>query len=80
LEKNEINGQWNPAKSSELNPIENASSWMAREVYAGKLAYENLDDLREAIFNLWEAMPQDFIDKLINSMSHRIKKVLDTKS
>ena len=79
LEKNGIQGQLNPAKSPDLNPIENAWSWMAREVYSGKPAYENVDDLREAIFKAWDAMPQDFIDKLINSMPRRMKKVLDAK-
>jgi hypothetical protein len=79
LEKNRIKGQLNPAKSPDLNPIENGWSCMAREVYSVKPAYENVGDLREAIFNAWKAMPQDFIDKLINSMSRRMKKVLDAK-
>jgi transposase len=79
LRKKEIKGQLNPPKSPDLNPIENAWAWMAKEVYFDKLGYENVDELKEAIFDAWKAMPQELIDKLIDSMPNRMKKVLDRR-
>ena len=38
-----------PAKSPDLNIIENAWTWLVREVYQGHRQFDYVDDLREAI-------------------------------
>lgn len=45
-----------PAKSPDLNPIENLWGIMARDVYGEGRQYEHLDDLEAAIRKAWEAM------------------------
>lgn len=69
----------NPPKSPDLNPIENAWAWMAHHVYANKPAYKNVEELRVAIWKAWEEMPQDYIDKLIDSLPHRMRVVIERK-
>jgi hypothetical protein len=38
-----------------------------------------VDELGKAIFDAWKVMPQEFIDKLIDSMPNRMEKVLDAR-
>jgi transposase len=77
--ENNIQTMYNPTKSPDLSPIENAWSWMAHTVYRDRDSYENLDELEKAIFRAWEEMPQDFIDRLIDSMPHRLLQVIERK-
>lgn len=79
LRKKKIKTSTNPAKSPDLNPIENAWGWMSRRVYADKPAYKNVDDLKAAIYEAWEAMPQEYIDALIDSMPRRMHQVIELK-
>jgi transposase len=60
-----------PAKSPDLNPIENLWGIMARDVYGEGRQYEHLDDLEAAIRKAWEAIPQSRLDALLNSMDNR---------
>ena len=62
-----------PAKSPDLNPIENAWGYLVHHVYKDGKQYYSLNDLREAIIR--EA--QDFIKKLIDSMPKRVTKVVE---
>jgi transposase len=68
-----------PAKSPDLNPIENVWSWMVKEIYFGKPAYKTVNELKEAIFDAWKRIPDSVIDKLIDSMPHRLHKVIEKK-
>ena len=65
-----------PAKSPDLNIIENAWTWLVREVYQGHRQFDYLDDLREAIVDAWDRMPQTYINKLIESMPSRCADVI----
>lgn len=79
LKRNRVEMVYNPTKSPDLSPIENAWAWMAHEVYADKPAYENVKDLEDAIRAAWDKMPQDYIDRLIDSMPSRMKQVIERK-
>jgi transposase len=79
LAKENVETVYNPTKSPDLSPIENAWSWMAHEVYADKPAYENVEELEVAIRSAWEKMPQDYINRLIDSMPSRMKQVIERK-
>ena len=37
------------------------------------------DELARVIVEAWEAIPQDYIDKLIKSMDNRVNAVLEAK-
>ncbi len=68
-----------PAKSPDLNPIENCWGHMAREVYKDGKQYDTVEDLRFAVKEVWNRMPQHYIQTLISSMEHRVKKVIEHK-
>lgn len=42
-------------------------------------APQNLNDLRAAIQDEWNAMPQQTVGQLVNSMSHNYQAVIDAK-
>ena len=65
-----------PAKSPEINVIENAWTWLVKDVYQGYRQFDYLDDLREAIVDAWDRMPQSYINKLIESMPTRCGRVI----
>ena len=43
-----------PAKSPDLNPIENLWSLLARAVYADCRQFSNIEELKEAVKEAWE--------------------------
>ncbi len=73
-----VSPQW-PAKSPDLNPIENIWGWMSRRVYAGKPAYPDLESLKHAIFQAWDEIPDELLDSLIDSMPKRLQEVIEKK-
>jgi hypothetical protein len=66
-----------PAFSPDLNPIETVWNWMKDYImnnYDEKLSY---DELRQAVKDAWEAVPAEFLDKLIDEMHDRRQAVID---
>ena len=49
---------------------------MPRNVYSEKPAYKDLENLKKALWRAWDEIPDDLIDKLIDSMSKRLKLVI----
>jgi hypothetical protein len=68
-----------PAKSPDLNPIENMWSIMSRKVYDGGKQYNSTQELTVAIHRAWNEIPQATVQKLIDSMYRRCGKVIETK-
>jgi transposase len=79
LKKTRIETVYNPAKSPDLNPIENAWAWMAHKVYSDHDPFKNVEELREEIFKCWDEMPQEYIDRLIDSLPTRMKECIERK-
>jgi transposase len=77
--KRNIKMIYNPPKSPDLSPIENAFAWMASTVYRNKDSYENVQELEQSVFKAWEDMPQSYIDSLIDSMPRRMLQVIERK-
>ena len=65
-----------PARSPDLNPIENVWGWLARKVYAENRQYKSISELYTAVMAQWENMPSDIVEKLFLSMHERAIKVL----
>jgi len=71
--------EW-PAKSPDLNPIENAWSQLARIIYDnGRKQYDSLEALKEAILSAWEQLDMGYIERVINSVPKRLVKCIRAK-
>ncbi|KAF0749378.1 hypothetical protein AaE_007060, partial [Aphanomyces astaci] len=68
--------EW-PAKSPDLNPIENMWGVLARAVYAHGRQFASKTDLIAAILKAWDEIGQDLIEKLLRSMQKRCISVLE---
>ena len=64
-----------PANSPDLNPIENLWGYLSRSVYANGRQYSNIDQLKHAIIDSWNKIPNEYIQKLILSMPDRLFEV-----
>jgi len=67
--------QW-PAKSPDLNPMENLWGIMVRNVYRHGRQYNSLVELEAAIRHEWEAIPIETLHNLNQSMKRRIFDVV----
>lgn len=65
-----------PALSPDLNPIEHLWDELKRRVRARNVAPSSLDELKAALLEEWEGIPQDTIKKLIRSMKNRLRAVI----
>lgn len=65
-----------PARSPDLNPIENLWSTLARAVYKENRQYNDVQSLKEAIISAWNAIPQEDVQRLYISMSKRVMDVI----
>ena len=61
-----------PARSPDINPIENLWGILARQVYSGGKQYLTLHDLEKSIYKCWESIEIDILRDLILSMPERI--------
>lgn len=66
-----------PARSPDLNPIENCWGWLTRQVYADGKQFHTKDELKAGILKAWEKMPQEYIQKLFESMPRRVASVVE---
>ena len=64
-----------PAMSPDLNPIEHMWDRLKRNVRARNPAPATVDELKIALLEEWEAIPQNYIRKLIKSMKNRLRCV-----
>jgi DDE superfamily endonuclease/Helix-turn-helix domain len=77
LEERNIPIYDHPPFSPDLNPIENAWNWMKDYIgrhFPAKMSY---DQLRAAVKEAWEAIPEDFLRDLVYSMHDRCLAVID---
>lgn len=65
-----------PAKSPDLNPVENLWGILTHKVYAHGKQYGNVRDLKAAILNAWYNIPSETLLNLLHSMKNRIFKVI----
>ena len=62
-----------PAKSPDLNPIEEVWAWLKNNM---KFSYQNGQELEEDIKKIWNSLQISFIKNLYHSMRDRIQAVI----
>ena len=65
-----------PAKSPDLNPIENLWAIVARRVYANGRQFLDQESLKRAVFAAWDEISTEVLKNLVNSMPNRCTEVL----
>jgi hypothetical protein len=68
-----------PARSPDLNPIENLWGILARAVYANGRQYFSRNDLIDSIYQEWGKIRQQVRENLIHSMNSRCRQVIDAR-
>ena len=71
--------EW-PARSPDLNPIENAWSQLSRQVYKNGRQFRNIEQLKNCIEIEWNNLDQTKIQGLIISMKDRLIEVISKNS
>jgi len=65
-----------PAKSPDLNIIENVWAILARDVYENCRQFDTVQQLREAIEAAWSRLSVDYLKNLYESLPKRMMSVL----
>ncbi|KAI4886748.1 hypothetical protein NFI96_004621, partial [Prochilodus magdalenae] len=65
-----------PACSPDLNPIELIWDIMSRSFHQRHMAPQNVQDLADALVQVWEEIPQETIRHLIKSMPRLCREVI----
>lgn len=66
-----------PARSPDLNPVENLWGVLARKVYKGCRQFSNVADLKQSIQQCWAEIDNSLLERLIASMPHRVFHVIN---
>lgn len=68
-----------PALSPDLNPIEHLWDQLKRRVRARNSAPSTVEELKTALLEEWDNIPQEDVKKLIRSMKNRLKAVIKAR-
>jgi len=68
-----------PARSPDLNPVENLWGYLVRRVYRNDRRYNNVADLKRSLQLEWNMMPPAYFGKLLGSMNKRCVEVIQKK-
>ncbi len=74
LEEEKIETLTWPAKSPDLNPIEQVWGWMAKEV--NRKSFQNLQELEKYVYDVWEKIPLNVIYAYVKKLK-KTQYVLD---
>jgi hypothetical protein len=66
-----------PARSPDLNPVENIWGILVRRIYAEGKQYASVEELKAAILEAWENIEKSVLQNLVNSMPNRIFQVIN---
>ncbi|POM66138.1 Transposase [Phytophthora palmivora] len=65
-----------PAKSPDINPIENVWGQLAWSVYEGGRQFDTKDELKAQIVRSWKSIKQSYLQHLVNGMPTRMAQVV----
>ncbi|KAL6457486.1 hypothetical protein MHYP_G00344490 [Metynnis hypsauchen] len=68
-----------PARSPDLNPIEHIWDIMSRSIHQCHVAPQTVQELADALVQVWEEIPQETIRYLIRSMPRRCREVIQAR-
>lgn len=66
-----------PARSPDLNPVENLWGIMVRRIYAEGRQYATVYELKSAISEAWGNIEKAVLQNLVNSMPNRMFQVIN---
>ena len=75
MESQQVVMDW-PAKSPDMNCIENMWGELVRRVYSQGRQFDTVDDLREALMYEWEKIDLPVVQNLIASMPRRVVELM----
>ena len=78
MENEVVTMDW-PARSPDMNPIENAWDILARDVYAHQRQFCTVEDLKEAIKAAWDRIPAETFQNLAKSMTRRLISLVESR-
>ncbi len=62
-----------PAMSPDMNPIENLWAEVSRTMNESVIQPTNVPELRQAIIDVWDAIPIDTVTSLVDSRPRRVQ-------
>uniref|UniRef100_A0A8K9XH84 Tc1-like transposase DDE domain-containing protein n=2 Tax=Clupeocephala TaxID=186625 RepID=A0A8K9XH84_ONCMY len=68
-----------PARSPDLNPIEHIWDIMSRSIHQRHVAPQTVQELADALVQVWEEIPQETIRHLIRRMPRRCREVIQAR-
>ncbi|CDQ68666.1 unnamed protein product [Oncorhynchus mykiss] len=68
-----------PARSPDLNPIEHIWDIMSHSIHQRHVAPQTVQELADALVQVWEEIPQATIRHLIRSMPRRCREVIQAR-
>ena len=68
-----------PARSPDLNPIEHIWDIMSRSIPQCHVAPQTVQELADALVQVWEEIPQETIHHLIRSMPRHCREVIQAR-
>uniref|UniRef100_A0A673YCS7 Poly [ADP-ribose] polymerase n=1 Tax=Salmo trutta TaxID=8032 RepID=A0A673YCS7_SALTR len=68
-----------PARSPDLNPIEHIWDIMSHSIHQSHVAPQTVQELADALVQVWEEIPQETIRHLIRSMPRRCREVIQAR-
>ncbi|KAI3361578.1 hypothetical protein L3Q82_013721, partial [Scortum barcoo] len=68
-----------PTHSPDLNPIEHIWDIMSRSIHQRHVAPQTVQELADALVQVWEEIPQETIHHLIRSMPRRCREVIQAR-
>ena len=68
-----------PARSPDLNPIEHIWDIMSRSIHQRHVTPQTVQELADALVQVWEEIPQETIRHLIRSMPRRCREVIQAR-
>jgi len=68
-----------PAHSQDLNPTKHIWDIMSRSIHQRHVAPQTVQELTDALIQVWEEIPQENIRRLIRSMPRRCREVIQAR-
>ena len=66
-----------PSTSPDMNPIEKSWGWIKQRLHRRKHQLTNEEEMRAAVTEEWNAIPQEWINKLIDKQEHWVQVLME---